>query len=353
MKNSFLMTGLHGLIFGFVLSAAAQTPSRLVSDIDRRLGPRTTFQKPIAYDIADHTVLLEGAVFSGGTYLFDSVNSQGLVQDTEGWDGFYGGIVDLRIARKMGNALSYGIDGRTIFEGTGSSDFTFEDTRFDIYLRGRYGQISYGDFDDRNALLLSSRSALSGEATLFYDGFFNPPGGKAFRYRGRFSSFLVDAAVDDNGENYNIGFLYRSPTATKKDSWSLDYHGGDYLERYARNGVTAGYDIAYGSWDFKVAASWDQFDPYADFDSFDRISASFCASYKFQAFTWSAGLMLSETNGGDLETTYTAGIRYDMARGLSLNTGYFYIDSDSIGTDGNPIAAGNFSGMRSSISYRF
>ncbi|MEM7601618.1 MAG: hypothetical protein AAF357_09410 [Verrucomicrobiota bacterium] len=353
MIKGFLLICLHGLVLGLALPAMAQGPARLASDIDRRLGPRTTFQKPIAYDIADHTVLLEGAVFSGGTYLFDSVNTQGLVQEFDGWDAFYGGIVDLRIARKMPNAISYGVDVRSLFNGTGSSDFNFEDTRFDVYLRGRYGQISYGDFDDRNALLLSGRSALSGEANLFYDGFFNPPGGKAFRYRGRFSSFLVDAAVDEDGENYNIGLLYRSPSATRKDSWSLDYHGGDFLDRYARNGVTAGYDIAYGSWDFKVAAAWDRFDPYADFDEFDRIAGSFCVSYKIYAVTWSAGVMLSETNGGDLETTYTAGMRYDMARGLSLNTGYFYIDSDSLGTDGNPVAAGNFSGMRSSVSYRF
>jgi hypothetical protein len=63
--------------------------------------------------------------------------------------------------------------------------------------------------------------------------------------------------------------------------------------------------------------------------------------------------MLAETNGGDLETSYTAGLRYDMARGVSLNAGWFYLDSDSIGTDGNELTAGDFSGVRTSISYRF
>ncbi len=345
-----------GALLASVLSTMpvmGQQATRLASDFDRRLGPPSTFQKPLAWDVGDHTVLVQGAILGGGTYLFDTVNTQGLVSGSEGLEAFYAGITDLRITRRMPNSLAYGVDGRVLFDGSGSDDFRFDDTRFDVYLRGRWGQISYGDFDDRNVLLISGRTGLAGEATLFYDGFFDPSTERAFRYRARYSSFLVDAAVDEDGDNYNVSLLYRSPTPTRKDSWSLDYHGGDFMNRYERNGITAAYDIAYGSWNFKVAGAWDQFDPYANFARFDRIAGSLCVSYKYQALTVAAGTMLSETNGGDLETTYTAGFRYDMARGLAFNAGYFYIDSDSLGTDGLPVAAGDFSGVRTSISYRF
>lgn len=341
-------------IFGGYGNLDAQQNFRMTSNIDRRIGPRTTFQKPIAFNVADHTVLFEGAVFGGGTYLFDALNTHGLITDREDTPvGFYGGLFDLRIARKMNNGLAYGVDGRFILNGDENRD-VISDERFDVYLRGRYGRFSYGNYEDRNALVLSGRTTLSGEANLFYDGYFDPSFARAFRYRGRFGSILVDAAIDDDGDAYNIGLLYRSPTKVRKDSWSIDYHGADdYLGRYERDGFTAAYGMAYGSLDLKIAAAWDQFDPHANFATFERHSGSFCASYKFHAFTWSAGVMLAETNGGELETAYTAGVRYDMARGVSLNAGWFYLDSDSTGTDGNALTAGDFSGVRTSVSYRF
>lgn len=353
MKKTVLLSFLIAAISGLG-NLSAQQRFRMTSDIDRRVGPRTTFQKPIAFDVADHTVLLEGVVFSGGTYLFDAVDTRGLITDREDTPvGFYGGLFDLRIARKMSNAISYGFDGRFQLTGEEGQD-ALTDERYDVYLRGRYGQISYGNFADRNSLLLSGRTTLSGEANLFFDGYFDPSFDRAFRYRGRFGSFLVDAAIDDDGDTYNLGLLYRSPTPTRKDSWSLDYHGADdYLGLHERDGFTGAYGTSYGSLDLKLAAAWDQFNPHANFATFERLSGEFCGSYKYHAFTWSAGVMLAETNGGDLETTYTAGVRYDMARGVSLNAGWFYMDSDSVGTDGNQLTAGDFSGVRSSISYRF
>lgn len=353
MKKAYLLSLLIVVLSGFG-NVVAQQNFRMTSNVDRRIGPRTTFQKPIAYDIADHTVLLEGALFSGGTYLFDAINTRGLVTDREDTPvGFYGGLFDLRIARKMSNALTYGFDSRLLVSGEEGQSARSEG-RFDAYLRGRYGQISYGNFADRNSLLLSSSTILSGEANLFFDGYFDPSFERAFRYRGRFGSFLVDAAIDDDGDNYNAGFLYRSPTWSRKDSFSFDYHGANnYLGLYERDGFTAGYGTSYGSLDLKVAAAWDQFNPHSNFSTFERVAGTFCASYKYHAFTWSAGIMLAETNGGALETSYTAGMRYDMARGVSLNAGWFYVDSDSIGTDGNEVTAGDFSGVRTSISYRF
>ena len=353
MKRTLLLACLTLALTGFG-DLCAQRNFRMTSDVDRRVGPRTTFQKPIAFDVADHTVLFEGVVFAGGTYLFDAVDTRGLFTDQEDTPvGLYGGLFDLRVARRMSNTLAYGFDGRFFLNGDETRDAaTFEG--FDVYLRGRYGQISYGNFEDRNSLPLSARNTLSGDANLFFDGYFDPSFDRAFRYRGRFSSFLVDAAIDDDGDEYNIAILYRSPTRRRKDSLSFDYHGADdYLGIHERDGFTAACGTSYGSLDLKVAGAWDQFDPHANFATFERVSGEFCASYKYHAFTWSAGMMLAETNGGDLETTYTAGVRYDMSRGVSINAGWFYMDSDSVGTDGNQLTAGDFSGVRSTISYRF
>lgn len=351
MKKVFLIV-LSGIFAAIATPVSAQTTGRVISEVDRRIGPRDTFQKPIAYDIADHTVLLEGVLYTGGTYIFEGENSAGLVPLPKEWQTFYGGLWDLRIARRMSNSIAYGVDSRFYLIGDVENGYS-TNNRHDVYFRGRYGQISYGNFDERNSLTLSGRSGLSGEANLFFDGYFNTSERRAFRYRARYSSFQVDAAVDDNGDTYNIGLLYRSPSTTRKDSWSVDYHGGDYFGVYQRDGISADYILSYGSWDFKIGGAWDQFDPYSNYETFDRVAGVFCASYKFHAFTWSAGVMLAETNGGELETTYTAGMRYDMARGLSWNLGYYYMDSESTGSDGNPVTAGDFSGVQTSVAYRF
>lgn len=329
---------------------SAQT--RLVSDVDRRAGPRATLQKPVAFEVGDHTVLVEGIMFTGTQYLFDDLLVGDLVPDTvDEWGHFYGGVFDLRTVRKMANSLSYGFDGRLLINGFGGDASTRG--RFDVFVNSYRGKLSYGNFDDRNAIAISPRYTLSGEANLFYDGFFAPSDRRAFRYRTRLSSFLIDAAIDDDGRNYNAGFLYRSPSRTRKDSWSMHYNGGDFLDRYHRNGITAAYLVSIGSVDLIASGSWDEFDPYGRFASFDRYSGSFGASWKVGATTLSAGFLLAETNDGPLETAYTVGLRHDLARGLSLNFGYIYLDSESEGTDGLPVTAGEFSGFRTSIAYQF
>ena len=342
-----LLSVTIGLLFA-TLPAKGQT--QRVSDIDRRIAPRTQFQKPIAWEVGDHTFLFEGTSLAGTQYLFDfDPGTPGIGRDH--FDLYYAGVYDLRISRKMANTLTYGVNTRLLTSGIAGSEAT--EGRFDVYLRGIWGQVSYGDFDDRDTLVLSARNSLAGEANLFYDGFVNTSPSRAFRYRARYSSFLVDAAVDDDGRNYNAGFLYRSPHETVKRAWSFDYHGGDLYGRYARNGVTFGHMLTYGSWDITAGVSWDHLDPYAGFNSFDRISGSIGTGYKWGRTAVGAGLLVAETGGGDLEYGATAGFRYDFSRGFSFNAGYLYLDSNSLGTDGLPVTAGQLSGIRTSFSYRF
>lgn len=344
--GSLLLLGLLCLCH----SAGAQTLR--VSDVDRRVGPRTYFQKPIAWDVAGHTVLVEGITAAGGQYLRKRTTAQDLFGDQDDdYAMIYEGVYDLRIARKLPNTYTYGFNGRILLSGLAGS--LENEERFDVYVRNYLGQFSFGNFDDRDALVFSARSVLAGEADLFFDGFLAPSTERAFRFRTRLSSYLIDAAIDEDGDRYNVGVRFGSPNDYVKKFWSLNYQGGDLFSRYERNGLSAGYLISYGSLDVALGVSYDQLDPYADFRTFDRISGSLGASYKVGRTTLAAGFLLGETDDGPLETGYTAGLRYDFVRGLSLNAGYFYLDSESTGSDGRPLSAGNVSGVRTSISYRF
>lgn len=341
------------LLVGWVfLCQSLESQTLRVSDVDQRVGPRTEFQKPIAWDVAGHTVLVEGITAAGGQYLRKQHSAQDLFGDQDDeYALVYEGVYDLRIAKKLPTTFTYGFNGRILLSGVGDS--IINDERFDVYLRNYFGQFSYGNFDDRDALVFSARSVLAGEANLFFDGFFAPSTDRAFRFRSRVSSYLIDAAIDEDGDTYNAGIRFGSPNDYIKKFWSLNYQGGDLLSRYQRNGLSAGYLLSYGSLDVAFGFSYDHLDPYANFATFERLSGSLGVSYKLGATTLAAGALLGETNDGPLETAYTAGFRYDFARGLSLNAGYFYIDSESTGTDGQPLSAGNASGVRTSLSYRF
>lgn len=336
--------------YWFPCSVEAQTLR--VSDVDQRVGPRTEFQKPLAWDIEGHTVILEGITATGGQYLQKRGSGFDLFGAQAGKNAFvYEGVYDLRVARKMANTFTYGFNGRILASGVDESIESQE--RFDFYLQNYFGRFSFGNFDDRDLIVYSARTVLAGEANLFYDGYFAPSTQRAFRFRTRLSSYLVDAAVDEDGDAYNVGIRYGSPNHYVKQFWSLNYQGGDLFSRYQRNGLSLGYLVSYGSFDVALGLSYDKLDPYADFQSFDRIAGSIGASYKVGRTTVSAGALFGETNHGELETAYTAGMRYDFVRGLSFNAGYFYIDSDSRGTDGEALSAGNVAGVRTSLSYRF
>lgn len=355
MSDRTLTPGRWGFVLLLGLLGLSQTLSSQtlrVSDIDRRVGPRTYFQKPLAWDVAGHTVLVEGITAAGGQYLRKQQTAQDLFGDQDDeYALVYEGVYDVRVAKKLPTTFTYGFNGRLLLSGVAGE--LENEERFDVYLRNYFGQFSYGNFDDRDATVFSARSVLAGEANLFFDGFFAPSTQRAFRFRSRVSSYLVDAAIDEDGDAYNVGIRYGSPNDYVKKFWSLNYQGGDLLSRYHRNGLSAGYLLSYGSLDVALGFSYDQIDPYAQFDTFDRISGSLGISYKLGAATLAAGALLGETNNGPLETAYTAGFRYDFARGLSLNAGYFYIDSESAGSDGQPLSAGNVSGVRTSLSYRF
>ncbi|MDF1816033.1 MAG: hypothetical protein P1V20_27785 [Verrucomicrobiales bacterium] len=331
-------------------SLVAQT--RLVSDVDQRTGPRAEFQKPLAWEIGGYTALVEGALITGGQYLHkrpSAVDIFAAQQDNYAFK--YDGLFDFRLAKKLPNTFAYGFEGRLLVSGIDDNATTQE--RFDVYIENFMGRFSFGNFDDRDLIVYSARNVLAGEADLFYDGFFAPSTRRAFRFRTRLSSYLLDGAIDENGDSYNFGIRYGSPSDYVKKFWSLNYQGGDLFSRYHRNGISAGYLISYGSLDFALGISYDHLDPYSNFASFDRIAGSAGISYKQGRTTVSAGALAGETNNGNTEVAYTTGMRYDFVRGMSLNLGYFYIDSDSTGTDGGAITPGNVSGARSSLSYRF
>jgi hypothetical protein len=221
--------------------------------------------------------------------------------------------------------------------------------------------LSYGDFDERDTLLISGRTSLTGEANLVFDGYLNPSLERAFRYRARYSSWLVDLALDEDAKNWDAALQFRTKKGIFEKAFSLtysggvlqDYIGGDLQDHYDRHAVSAGYQLVYGSWDMALGATWEYLEPLGNFGSFDRVAVSLGTGWKRERLTLGAGLLFTGVDGGGLGPVATAGLRYDFSRGLSFNAGYIYADTEGVGTDGLPLTTAYLSGLRLSFAYSY
>jgi len=350
-----LRLGVASLLAWMLADSAAAQRIRRVSDFDQRVGPKSFLQKSLAFDVYDHTLEFTGITVAGTQYLFES-EVPGTTSDAA--EFIYLGVYDLTLARKMPNALTYGINGRLLTRDPKVGDPTTRldertEGRFDVYLRGIWGELSYGDFTDRDVLLISGRNSLTGEANLVFDGYLNPSLERAFRYRARYSSWLVDLALDDNARNWDAALQFRTKEGIFEKAFSLNYSGGDLLGRYDRHAWSAGHQLVYGSWDFTAGVTWEHLQPVENFAAFDRVGASLGTGWKRERLTVGAGLFLGEVDGGDLGAVATAGLRYDFSRGLSLNAGYIHSDTEGVATDGTQLATAALSGLRLSFAYRY
>ena len=328
---------------------------RYVSEIDKRAGPKSFFQKSLAYDVHDHTLEFTGITVLGTQYLFDSDTPGTNPEEAE---FIYSGIYNATLARKLSNALTYGVNGRLVTRDPRVGDPTTQldkrtEGRFDVYLRGIWGQLSYGDFDARDVLLISGRESLVGEANLVFAGYLSPSLERAFRYRARYSSWLVDMAVDENAENWDAALQHRTKIGVFERAFSLNYGGGELRGYYDRHALSTGYQLFYGSWDLALGLTWEQLDPYSGSETFDRLAASLGTGWKWQRVSVGGGVLLDTVDDGDVGVLTTVGLRYDFSRGLSFNAGYINADTKGVDPDGRPLTATSLSGIRLSFAYGF
>ncbi len=341
-----------GIIWAFPQSVEAQ---RYVSEMDQRVAPHSFLQKSLAYNIKDFTLEFTGINVAGTQYLFKSDVPGTNARELE---FIYFGLYNATFARKMANGLTYGINGRLLTQDPQVGDPTTRletktEGRFDVYVKGIWGQLSYGDYDERDILLISGRNSLTGEANLVFDAYLNPSLERAFRYRARYGAWLVDMALDEDAKRWNAGFQFRTKSGIFEKAYSMNYSGGEILGRYDRHTWSLGHQLVYGSWDLTAGVTWEHLDPLGNFQTFDRVAASLGTGWKKERLTLGAGVLFTEVNNGGLGVVATAGMRYDFSRGRSFNLGYIHADTDGLTSDGFPMADAQLSGLRLSFAYRY
>ncbi len=255
------------------------------------------------------------------------------------------------IERQLPNALTI---GATYFGSYDDKETDEYEDRWAVYGSGVWGRLSGGEVNG-SVREATRRWRGTGNAGLEFDDVLGAlaEDDLGLAYHLRLSAYTLNIGVDEDG-NTDFGVTYERPHKTIDIRWtgrftnsqvkSLD--AGTVFNTYAGGFVG---QIEYGSLAADVGLGYEHFD--AALADGSRMFLSAGLHYKIRKLTLSAEGHVGEIDG-DSEKSAAFGLRYDLARGLSLNLGYNYADSDAA-IDGTAIQSVDKSEFIGSVRYEF
>lgn len=171
----------------------------------------------------------------------------------------------------------------------------------------------------------------AGNAALAYDASLAELDDWGAGYRGRYGPVTVTSVIDENGD-FDLGAVYQRPVREKDYRVSARYTNGTYRaaddtrELDVQGGGLVG-EVIYGSLTLDAGVGYDRLDTRGI--GADRAYVSAGAQKKWGAVTLSAEGHYGQIDG-QTERAASLGARYDVARGLSVNLGVDYVDSDVV-----------------------
>ena len=302
------------------LSGAALVASLFASHtataVDLNYDSLSSLEEPIAFELGDTTFSVNGLIDSALSYGDESEN-----------DSFILGNFQIGAETQLPNSWTL---GATYFGSYSSSDLDADDSYQDnaaIYLGGIWGTSAVGNVT--GLVREQTRRARGvGNAELSFDDQLGQLDDYGISYSGRFGPNVFMIATDEDG-GYELGASYQRPLGNKDYRFSLQYRDSKYtpdneVTVFDSRGVGFVSELTFGSTVFDLGLGVEQL----SFDSLeaDRTYASFGVSHKIGAWSASAEAHLGQIESQD-ERSYALGLRYDIARGLSLNLGANYTDA--------------------------
>lgn len=282
----------------------------------------SSLEEPLAFEIGNVTFLLNGLADTPFTL------------DLQDWDTSAGVLTNFQISAEtqLSNRWTVGVAYFGQFESDPPNIFvTGFQTKNNVYKDNFAGFVSgiWGGLFGGNVSGLvreqTRRKRGVGNAALAFD---NALGGLerwSGGYRGRFSAFTVSAVVDE-AANFDLGLSFVRPIGNKAYRFTTRYTNS----RYMSGDGTAWFDTHAFSGTAEVAYGSTTFDATIGFEGFrsasvdvNRVYASLGVQGKTGAFSWSLEGHFGQIMGQD-EIAFSAGARYDIARGLSANFGINY-----------------------------
>lgn len=257
----------------------------------------------------------------------------------------------MNIERQMRNALTL---GATYFGSHDEKNANKHEDRWGAYVSGVWGRASGGEVN-ASVRVATRRWRGTGNAALEFDDVLGTLGEDDFgaAYQLRISAFTLNAGADENGHS-DFGITYERPNRTVDiratgrftNSEISSADGATIFDTYA--GSLTG-QVEKGSFAADIGLGYEHFE--STLANGVRMFISTGLHYKIRKLTLSAEGYWGEIDG-DTEKSTAFGARYDLARGLSLNLGYNYANSDAA-IDGVTIQSVDMSEVLGSLRYEF
>lgn len=297
-----------------ILAAVVSLPAHAV---DLNYESLSSLEEPVAAHYGDITFSLTGLTDASLSFIRELGDNKS--------DFSLLGNFQLSAETQLANSLTL---GAVYF---GQYDDSVEDNYSDnaaVYLGGVWGTGSLGNVTGL-VREQTRRNRGIGNAELNFDDHLGQLSDVGVNYSGRFGPSQFLASIDDNGD-FEFASTYQRPLDNKDYRFSLRYK----KSQFTPDGGTIPFDskalvlvgeLTYGSTVFDAGVGVEQLS--TDLMSLDRRYVSLGASRKLGLWTFSGETHYGHIDGQD-ESAYALGLKYDIARGMSLNLGLNHSDAN-------------------------
>jgi hypothetical protein len=295
----------------------------------------SSLEQPLAAHYSDVTFSLTGLVDAALNYGSDAEGSSLLG--------------NFQVGAETQLANSWTLGAGYFAEYTSADNDNYSDN-VGVYVGGVWGTVSIGNVTGL-VREQTRRTRGVGNAELDFDDQLGQLDDTGLSYVGRFGATQLIATIDDEG-GYEIGGVFQRPIGNKDYRFSLQYRDSkltvdNAVIEFGSKGLGLVAELTYASSVFDLGVGLEQIN--ANNVSADRTYLSFGAAHKVGVLTYSAEAHFGDTDG-QRETSYAAGISYDVARGISINAGLNYSDAQ---VDLNGLALLNVDQTEGSLSFRY
>lgn len=294
-----------------------------VGAVDLNYESLSSLEQPLAFDYNDITFNLTGLTDAAFNYNDDDSDSLLL------------GNFQLTAETQLANSWTLG--AAYFGEYSDSDDNEYVDNAA-LFLGGIWGTGSVGNV---TGLVREQTRRIRGvgNATLSLDDQLGQLSDVGFAYTGRFGPTRLLATLDDE-DGFELGGVYQRPIGNKDYRLSFRYRDAQFtpdneLAIFDSQSIGLVAELTYGSTVYDVGVGFEELSladisvnqlGFADMKA-DRQYLSFGAARKIGAFTFSGEAHAGDIDGQN-ERSYALGMKYDIARGMSLNFGINHSDAE-------------------------
>jgi hypothetical protein len=267
-----------------------------------------SLEEPLSTDVGGVTVELTGLIDGRLDYDFDGLD--------EGFDPAFTSNFEISATTQLRNRLNVGVAYFGQYESDAGGRDHYRDNVAG-FISGSWGTLVGGEVSGVVREETRRRRG-TGNADLAFDSGYGALSNWGGGYVGQFGPARVSGIVDEDG-NFDLGFTWSRPLGTKDYRFGLRYanatfRSADGLAQFDSNAISGLVEFVYGSSLYDLNAGYERLESGPI--SADRWFVSAGWQTKTGALTFSAA-------GHSAALV----LRYDVARGLSLNLGLNHADA--------------------------